>query len=76
MKISTTELKREIDELKNEKGNVCVVCHTVWSAEQIKAVIEASDKQNEMIKMEITHGFEPGKKSYELIVWSYPKLVS
>jgi hypothetical protein len=35
-----------------------------WNLEQLMAEVERYDRHNEMVKLEVNHGFEPGRKCY------------
>jgi hypothetical protein len=70
MKKTVKILNEELQLLKKQLGMPHrIEEHCVWNAEQIRDVIEESDKKNEIIKVEIVRGFEPGKKCYMVTVW-------
>jgi len=69
------ELIEEIKKLKKER-NLCVSSGVVWNYGQLKTILEDNDKQGEIIKVEVTKGFEPGKKCYEYIIFKYPPIAN
>jgi hypothetical protein len=73
-KKTVAQLTHEIEELRKQAGNVHISGHLVWNAEQIKDVIEKMDTDGSAFKIEITHGFEPGKRCYNIYVWHYPPI--
>jgi len=75
MKKTVKEILEIVDDMNQAMGNVHVSVLTVWNSEQIKALIDRFDDQNRLIKVEITHGFEPGEKCYSVIVWQHPPIL-
>lgn len=67
------EIIKKIEKIGTER-NLCVSSGTVWDYDQLKRVLESNDRQNEIIKAEITKGFEPGKQSYHYIIFKYPPI--
>lgn len=55
-------------------NNTHIASGTCWNADQLAEVIEKYDRYGELIKMEITHGFTPGKKQYHWLVLMAPPL--
>ena len=66
------DLEKDINVLRKEKGNIHYSGYTVWNTKQIKDVLDKHDQQNGIVKVEISHGFVPGKKCYEVSVWYMP----
>jgi len=77
MKKTVKILNEEIQLLKRQLGMTHKIEeHCVWTPEQIADVIRKCDKQNALIKVEITHGVESRalKPSYLVIVWKNTSL--
>ncbi len=76
----------------NSDDNVCRYCgskncemlmqarlkygYFVWSTKQIKDILDKLDKDNGIVKVEISHSFGNGKKCYHVSVWRMPELSS
>lgn len=60
-----------IDKLERTQTNVSVASGVCWNLDQLKDEIDKHDSHNEMIKLEVVHGFEPGKKCYHWTIWYY-----
>lgn len=59
---------------ENLRPNVHMSGHIVWNTQQVKDVLDKLDADNGVIKVEITHGFEPGARQYYVNVWRYPSM--
>lgn len=64
------------EEFNQRDGHITYYGYLVWSTQQIKEVLDKHDKDNGIIKVEISHGFEPGKKCYHVSIWRMPDLSS
>ncbi len=61
-----------LDKLETAKhSNLSVASGTCWSLKQLNDMIEEYDSHNEMVKLEVVHGFEPGKKCYHWTLFYY-----
>lgn len=69
------QLSDEIDYVHQVAGNVHVKGALVWDTKQIKEFIDEHDEDNGIWKVEITKGFDPGKKCYEVRIWRAPKII-
>ena len=73
-KLNTQQLTDHVRKLDKQISRVKIESHLVWNTDQVKEVIDRCDSKNEIIKVEITHGFEPGRKCYTVIIWKYGDL--
>jgi len=73
-KPTVAKLAEAIERLEYEKGDVLLTQAVVYHWEQIAAEIEKCDRYGELVKVEITHSFVPGKKSYLLMILHRPFL--
>ena len=69
MKKTVKQLTEEIEKLKKEVGSIHIEQSICYHWEQVAATLERLDRFGELIKMEITHGSEAGKRTYHLITW-------
>lgn len=74
-KKTVAQLSEEIEYLHERMGNVQVIGALVWNTKQIKELIDKEDDDNGAFKIEITHGFEPGRKCYEVRIWRVPRII-
>jgi hypothetical protein len=69
------KLNEAIEDLEARTLQVAQITgHIVWNTQQIKDVLDTNNDDNGIWKVEITHGFEPGKKCYHIQIIRWPRI--